>query len=168
LSSFGGGGGGSFFGGGVSFFGGGVSFFGGGGGGGGGKISMHKMELPPLQRIFRIIFSGQQQTTVIVTVFFFSSKIWSCISIVHKSQHHIQTQSFFFLALSIDGQPYQITTTFTHTQKYTKKKRLLREGKRETHEGIYIELSSPSCSNEGTEDQPSATFLLSPLKVLKL
>jgi hypothetical protein len=144
------------------------TFWGGGGGGGGGKISMHKMELPPLQRIFRIIFSGQQQTTVIVTVFFSWLKIWSCISIVHRSQHHIETQSSFFLALLIDGQPCQITTTFTHThKKYTQKKRLLREGKRETHEGIYIELSSPSCSSEGTEDQPSATFLLSPLKALK-
>ena len=61
---------------------------GGGGGGFGGRISMLLMESPPLQRIFSLIFSGEQHTTLITTVFCFSSYTWSRISLVHKIQHH--------------------------------------------------------------------------------
>jgi hypothetical protein len=136
------------------------------GGGGGGTISMLLMESPPLQRIFSLIFSGLQHTTLINTVFCFSSYTWSRISLVHKIQHHRETQSFSFSPCCFDQQPCQTTTKSTHT--YTERLREReRERERETHEGIYIEFSSPSCSSDGTEDQPSAPLLLSPVKVWK-
>jgi hypothetical protein len=133
--------------------GGGLGF----GGGGGGTISMLLMESPPLQRIFSLIFSGEQHTTLITTVFCFSSYTWSRISCSQNSTPpHIyieSTQSFSFSPCCfISNHVKYITTT----------ERVQRE--RETHEGIYIEFSSPSCSSDGTEDQPSAPLSLSPVK----
>jgi hypothetical protein len=49
-----------------------------------------------------------------------------------------------------------------HVKYITTTERVQRE--RETHEGICIEFSSPSCSSDGTEDQPSAPLSLSPVK----
>jgi hypothetical protein len=122
---------------------------------------MHIMHLPPLQRIFCIIFSGQELTTLIVTLFCFSSYIWSCISLVQKNStpHRKKLSPFLFrfVALSVtmsnNNQKHN-----KHVHSYTYRKTERESG---THVGIYIELSSPSCSSDSTEDQqPSAPLLL--------
>ncbi|PRQ57322.1 hypothetical protein RchiOBHm_Chr1g0347071 [Rosa chinensis] len=63
---------------------------------------MHLKTPPPLQHSLSLIFSGLQQTTLMITWFFFSSYVWSRISLVHKYPTNSTTNHLVYVFHNIN------------------------------------------------------------------